>query len=97
MTLRKLLRSLAVATALLALLVFTTEIGEAIEAAQHHVCSANPNCLICHLGQQVAGSAAQAQAVAAPERLGNALVPQDTPFNPCFRAPQLTTRAPPFA
>ena len=97
MTLRKILRSFAAATALLALLVFVTEIGEAVEAAQHHICAANPNCPICHLGQQVAGSAAQAQAVAAPERLGTAWTPQDPKFEPYFRPPLLTTRAPPFA
>ena len=97
MTLRKIFRSLAAAAALLALLVFVTEIGEAVEAAQHHVCAANPNCPICHLGQQVAGSAAQPQAVAEPERLGLAWTPQDIQFDPSFRAPLLTTRAPPFA
>jgi len=97
MTLRKAFRSLATVAALMALLAFTTEIGEAIEAAQHHVCAANPNCPICHLGQQVAGSAAQSQAVAAPERLGTAWTPQDPQFNPYFRAPLLNTRAPPLA
>jgi len=97
MALRKLFRSLATATALLALLAFATEIGEAVEAAQHHVCAANPNCPICHLGQQVAGSAAQSQGVAAPERLGRASTQQDPRFDPYFRSPLLTTRAPPLA
>jgi hypothetical protein len=97
MILRKTVRLLATVVALLALVVFVTEIGEAVEAAQHHVCAANPNCPICHLGQQVAGSAAQSQGVIAPVRLGRAWTPQDPRFDPYFRSPLLTTRAPPLA
>ena len=97
MTLRKTFRVVSAVAALFALLLFATAVGEAVEAAQHHVCAANPNCPICHLGQQVAGSVTQAPGANEPQRMGAAWTPQDSQFNPCLRTPLLTTRAPPFA
>ena len=84
-----------VAAALLAVLLFATSVGEAIEAWQHHECSANPNCPICHLDQQVAAWAAQGQRIAAPQRLGLAFSPPEPSFPPCLRTPLLISRAPP--
>jgi len=69
MNLRPLVRTLAIATAIFALLLFGTAAGEACEAWQHHECAANPLCPICHLAQQVAESAGSGQPVAPPERL----------------------------
>ena len=89
------IRVLVTASALLAVLLFATAVGEACEAWQHHECSANPLCPICHLNQQVAGSAAQAQCVFTPQRLGLAPSPQEPSFVPSLRAPLFTTRAPP--
>src|SRR5260370_40555391 len=66
------IRTILSAAALLAVLLFATSLGEAIEAWQHHECAANPTCPICHLGQQVAGSAEQGQGLASPQRLGEA-------------------------
>jgi hypothetical protein len=92
---KKPIRTLVTAAALLAVLLFATSLGEAFEAWQHHECSANPNCPICHLGQQVAGSAAQGQYIASPQRLGVAPSIPDPFFAPLLRAPLLSTRAPP--
>src|ERR1700730_12130918 len=95
MNIRKLTRGLPIVLAIFALLLFGTAVGEACEAWQHHECSANPLCPICHLNQQVAGSAAQAQCVFTPQRLGVAPSPPEASFVPSLRAPLFTTRAPP--
>src|ERR1700681_2678812 len=97
MTLRRPIRSLAIASAIFALLLFGTAAGEACEAWQHHECAANPLCPICHLGHQVAESAAGAQPVAAPERLGSLPAPQEPSFAPDLRSPLFVSRAPPSA
>lgn len=83
------------AVALLAVMLFATSLGEAVEAWQHHECSANPTCPICHLGQQVAGSAEQGHDIASPQRLGAAPSLPEPSFAPILRASLLTTRAPP--
>jgi hypothetical protein len=95
MRLPKPVRSLAVVTAIFALLLFGTAAGEACEAWQHHECAANPLCPICHLGQQVAESAAGGPPVAAPERLGLLAAPQEPLFVSDFRSPLFVSRAPP--
>jgi hypothetical protein len=89
------IRALVTAAALLAVLFFATSIGEACEAWQHHECSANPNCPICHLDQQVVEWAAQGQCIAIPQRLGVAFNPPEPSFAPSLRRPLLITRAPP--
>jgi hypothetical protein len=89
------IRALVTATALLAVLLFATSVGEACEAWQHHECSANPNCPICHLDQQVVEWAAQGQCIAIPQRLGVAFSPPEPSFAPSLRTPLLITRAPP--
>ena len=89
------MRAILSAAALLAILLFATSLGEAIEAWQHHECSANPTCPICHLGQQVAGSAEQGQGLASPQRLGEAPSFPEPSFAPPLRASLLNTRAPP--
>ena len=86
---------LVTAAALLAVLLFATSVGEACEAWQHHECSANPNCPICHLDQQVAQWAGRGQSIATPQRLGAAFSPPEPSFDPCLRRPLLITRAPP--
>ena len=80
---------------MLAVFLFATSVGEACEAWQHHECSANPNCPICHLDQQVAERAAQGQCIDAPQRLGVAYTAPIPSFAPSLRTPLLITRAPP--
>jgi len=94
---RKVIRSLVVATCLLGLLLFATAIGEAVEAAQHHVCADNPYCPTCHLDQQVAGFVNLSQTFAKLERLGSALIPAEPAFRSLLRISLLSTRAPPSA
>src|SRR5580700_8131019 len=97
MPLRRPIRSLAIATAVFALLLFGTAAGEACEAWQHHECAANPLCLICHLGHQVAESAEGGPPVATPERLGCLPAPPEPSFAPVLRSPYFVSRAPPCA
>jgi hypothetical protein len=92
---KKSVRALLTAAALVAVLLLATSVGEACEAWQHHECSANPNCPICHLDQQVAEWAAQGQCIAIPQRLGVAFSPPEPSFAPSLRTPLLITRAPP--
>jgi hypothetical protein len=93
---KKSIRVLVTAAALVAVLLFATSAGEACEAWQHHECSANPNCPICHLDQQVAEGAGQGQCISSPQRLGVAFCPPEPSFAPSFRTPLLITRAPPY-
>jgi hypothetical protein len=80
----------------LAILLLGTSVGEACEAWQHHECSANPNCPICHLDQQVAERAGQGQCLAIPRRLGVAFRLPEPSFAPSLRTPLLITGAPPY-
>jgi hypothetical protein len=89
------LRMLLCATALVAILVSVTAVGEACEAWRHHKCAEHPNCPICHLDQQVTAATTQEQPVAAPEPLGIVLAPQKRSFVASFGITLLATRAPP--
>jgi hypothetical protein len=95
MSFRRSFRVTAVFVSLFALLLFGTAIGEACEAWQQHECAANPLCPICHLGQQVAESAAVAKLVAAPERISSLPPARDFSRPPDPRSPLTGTRAPP--
>jgi hypothetical protein len=92
---KKPIRTLLASAALVAVFLFATSVGEACEAWQHHKCSANPNCPICHLDQQVAEWASQGQCVAVLQRLGVAFTPPEPSFAPSLHTPLLITRAPP--
>jgi hypothetical protein len=89
------LRTLLCATALAAILVSATAVGEACEAWRHHICAEHPNCPICHLDQQVTAATTKEQPVAAPVPLGIVLVPQKRSLTASFGIALLVTRAPP--
>jgi hypothetical protein len=91
------IRKLVAATALLALLLYCCEVGEACEAWQNHQCDTSSSCPICHLSQQAVTSAVSAQPVIKPERLGSLPKTQDPPFIAISVSTQFGTRAPPFA
>jgi len=93
---KKPIRALVAVAALVSVLLFATSAGEACEAWQHHECSANPNCPICHLDQQVAEWAGQGQCISTPQRFGVAFCPPEPSFAPSLRTPLLITRAPPY-
>lgn len=92
---KKPIRAFLAAAALVAVLLLATSVGEACEAWQHHECSANPNCPICHLDQQVAEWTTQGQCFAIPQYLGVAFSPADPSFAAWLATPLLITRAPP--
>ena len=89
----KIIRALAMLTALLGLLLFVTQVGEAFEAWRHQPCE--NNCIICHLPQQAVDGALSSQPTIIFERVALLPLIPEPAFVPNTRDLQLLTRAPP--
>lgn len=89
----RIIRALAMLTALLGLLLFVTQVGEAFEAWRHQPC--DNSCIICHLPQQAVDWAFSAHPAVIFERVGLLPLIPEPAFVPYARALSFLTRAPP--